>query len=180
MENKGGILMEQETLQQTERPVFKYEPPKDEKMGFPAQYYAGFWIRFMAYLVDLLVTTAVSGILISPIFRLADWNMDRSFFAIYGALLTLVFLAYFIVMTKFWGQTLGKMIFGIRVVSLKNEKLTWPNVLFREGALRFVTSVVWGLYLVCAFTPKKQGIADLLEGTAVVHEGYLKLDKDWN
>ncbi|WP_246438605.1 RDD family protein [Listeria portnoyi] len=170
--------MEQETLQHTERPVFKYEPPNDEKNGFPSQYYAGFWIRFMAYMIDLLVTTAISGILISPVFRLADWNMDGSFFAIYGALLTLVFLAYFIVMTKFWGQTLGKMIFGIRVVSLKTEKLTWGTVLFREGALRFVTSVVWILYLVCAFTPKKQGIADLLESTAVVHEGYLALDKD--
>ncbi|MBC1473725.1 RDD family protein [Listeria grandensis] len=172
--------MEQETLHQTERPVFKYEPPKEAQGGFPTQYYAGFWIRFMAYLVDLLVTTAISGILISPVFRLADWNMDGSFFAMYGALVMLTFLAYFIVMTKFWSQTLGKMIFGIRVVSLKKEALTWGTVLFREGALRFVTSVVWGLYVVCAFTPKKQGIADLLENTAVVHEGYLKLDKEWH
>ncbi|EUJ44068.1 RDD domain membrane protein [Listeria riparia FSL S10-1204] len=71
------------------------------------------------------------------------------------------------------------MIFGIRVISLKNDRLTWPTVIFREGALRFVTYIVWGLYIICAFTPKKQGIADLLESTAVVHEGYLKLDGKW-
>ncbi|MBC1892170.1 RDD family protein [Listeria booriae] len=171
--------MEQETMTPTQRPVFKYEPPTEEKTGFPAQYYAGFWIRFMAYLIDLIVTTALSGILISPVFRLANWKMDSSFFAIYGALVTIIFLAYFIVMTKFWSQTLGKMIFGIRVISLKNDRLTWPTVIFREGALRFVTYIVWGLYIICAFTPKKQGIADLLESTAVVHEGYLKLDDNW-
>ena len=74
------------------------------------------------------------------------------------------------IMTKFFKQTLGKMVFGLKVVSLVPEKrLTWDVVLFREVIGRYINSV-YITYLIVGFTPKKQGIHDYFADTAVIHE----------
>ena len=132
-------------------------------MELPKSSYAGFWLRLWAYLTDLLVLNAFRGAL-----------GLNNFFIQMGLL-----LLYFILMTKFTnGQTLGKMLFGLRVYVPGEEKLSWMTVLFREGIGRFIVEalpITWGLYLVTAFTPEKQGIADLFTDTYVVKEDYLTL-----
>jgi uncharacterized RDD family membrane protein YckC len=75
-------------------------------------------------------------------------------------------------MTKYFGQTLGKMVFGLKVVSLKDSTLTWPVVLFREVVGRYISKTVFLLgYLLVAFLPKKQGAHDYYADTTVIHEG---------
>ena len=37
---------------------------------------AGFWMRFWAFFIDMLVISAVIGIVINPIFYLMDWSFD--------------------------------------------------------------------------------------------------------
>lgn len=183
MESNGGgeqSMTEEHIAFQNKRQVYHYEPKTLPEDTIPKQYFAGFWIRFLAYLVDLVTILAITGILVNPIFRVAGISMDKSFFSIYWIGTTLVFLTYFVLLTKFFGQTLGKMLFGLRVIKLNGEKLSWLTVLFREGAIRFILKTVWPLYLVCAFTPNKQGIADFLESTSVVHSGYLELDDKWS
>lgn len=172
-------MTEENIAFQSKRQVYHYEPKIVPEDAIPKQYFAGFWIRFLAYLVDLIGIMAITGILVNPIFRVTGISMDKSFFTVYWIAITVVFLAYFVLLTKFFGQTLGKMLFGLRVIKLNGEKLSWLTVLFREGVMRFVLKTVWPLYLVCAFTPSKQGIADFLESTSVVHNGYLELDDKW-
>lgn len=182
MENnvRGEAQMSNENVAlENKRQVYHYEPPIKQEDAIPKQYFAGFWVRFLAYLVDLVAIAALKGIIVNPIFRVAGINMENSFFSGYWIMVTVLFLAYFILLTKFFEQTLGKMLFGLRVVKLDGEKLTWLTVLFREGAVRFVLKTVWPLYVVCAFTPNKQGIADFFESTSVVHVGYLELDEKW-
>lgn len=182
MENnvRGEAQMANENVAfENKRQVYHYEPPIQKEEAIPKQYFAGFWIRFLAYLVDLVVIAALKGIIINPIFRVSGMGMDDSFFTFYWGMTTIIFLAYFILLTKFFGQTLGKMLFGLRVAKLDGGKLTWLTVLFREGAMRFVLKTIWPLYVVCAFTPNKQGISDFFESTSVVHTGYLELDEKW-
>ena len=125
--------------------------------------YAGFWIRFWAYLLDLVVIASINGILIYPIFRLTDLPMDEgSIFAPLSIVTAIVFYAYFVLMTKYFRQTLGKMVFGLKVTTLENSKLSWSTVLFREWIGRFISGTVFILYIVVGFLPKKQGIHDLL------------------
>ncbi len=133
---------------------------------------AGFWIRFFAYSVDVLLIWAVCKLLIvGSVFRLI--GVDHPMFWIFSlkALAgSLLFYAYFVLMTKWMGQTLGKMIFGLRVVSDKQEHLTWTTVLIREWIGRYISVTIKLLYLVVAFTPKHQAIHDLLADTRVVYE----------
>lgn len=182
MENnvRGEAHMANENVTfESKRQVYHYEPSIPKEEAIPKQYFAGFWIRFLAYLVDLVAIAALKGIIVNPIFRVSGMGMDDGFFTFYWSITTIIFLAYFILLTRFFGQTLGKMLFGLRVVKLDGGKLTWLTVLFREGAMSFVLKTIWPLYVICAFTPNKQGIADFFESTSVVHMGYLELDEKW-
>lgn len=73
-------------------------------------------------------------------------------------------------MTKFFGQTLGKMVFGLKVIPLNDERLSWSTVIFREWIGRYISATIWILYVIAAFTPKKQALHDMFADTAVIHE----------
>lgn len=137
--------------------------------------YAGFWMRFWAYLVDLIIIGSIVRMLVKPIFRLLDIPLNSALYEIEAfAPITIVsaviFYSYFVFMTKFLGQTIGKMIFGLKVIPLKGEKLTWGTILFREWIGRFISATTWIGYLVVAFLPQKQGIHDLFSDTTVIYE----------
>lgn len=136
---------------------------------YPTDYYAGFWIRFWALLIDLFLISCIKELLFTWFARFG-LPMDNSYINFIGG--SGIYLAYFILLTKFNdGQTIGKMIFGIKVVSFTEKELTWSTVLIREGAMRFIFSVNPLLmlgYLVCAFTPDKTHVGDFFAQTGVV------------
>ena len=133
--------------------------------------YAGFWMRFWAYLLDLIVIGSLGRILIKPIFRVLDLSLhDSSMFAPISIVTALVFYAYFVFMTKLFGQTLGKMVFGLKVVTLSGNPLSWNTILFREWIGRFISTTVLISYCIVAFLPKKQGLHDLFVDTTVIHK----------
>lgn len=130
--------------------------------------YAGFWMRFWAYVIDLIVIGSINRILINPTFRALDISLsEREIFSAASIATAVIFYLYFILMTKFFHQTLGKMVFGLKVVSLNQESLTWNTVIFRECIGRYISKLFFIGYIVVAFTPKKQGIHDLLTETSV-------------
>jgi uncharacterized RDD family membrane protein YckC len=131
----------------------------------------GFWIRFWAYLIDLLVIGSINRILIYPLFEFLGLNSNQSLiFSPITIVTTVIFFAYFVLMTKYLHQTLGKMIFGIKVVAIKKESLNWGTVLFRELVGRYISKTIWIGYVIVAFTPKKQGLHDIFADTQVIHE----------
>lgn len=132
---------------------------------------AGFWIRFWAFLLDGFVITAVGGILVNPIFYFMDWSLSETvWYAPISIISAIIYYSYFVLMTKFFGQTLGKMIFGLRVISLKHEKLTWSDVLFRDWVGRIINSIFMPLYILVGILPNNQGLHDYFADTTVVHE----------
>ncbi|WP_251549595.1 RDD family protein [Neobacillus muris] len=133
-------------------------------------HYAGFWMRFWAYLLDLVVIGSMERILIKPLFRMLDLSLSEfNIFAPISIASAVIFYLYFVLMTKFFNQTLGKMVFGIKVIDLQHENLTWGTVLFREWIGRFISVTVIIGYIIVAFLPKKQGLHDLFTDTAVIH-----------
>ncbi|MEH7122808.1 RDD family protein [Bacillus sp. JJ1503] len=133
--------------------------------------FAGFWMRFWAYLLDLIVIGSIDRILINPIFRALDIPLTEfNIFAPITIATAVTFYAYFVLMTRFFNQTLGKMAFGLKVVDLKGQKLTWGTIIFREWIGRFISATIMIGYVVVAFLPKKQGLHDLFSDTTVIHE----------
>ncbi|MFX3673237.1 MAG: RDD family protein [Paenisporosarcina sp.] len=132
---------------------------------------AGFWIRFWAYVFDLLVISSISSIVIYPVFHIFNWDFQgTTWYAPIGFITSIVFYLYFILMTKYLKQTVGKMIFGICVISLHQENLSLQTILFREWIGRFFSATIWPLYWIIGFTPNKQGLHDFIADTMVVHE----------
>lgn len=145
-----------------------------EKSAKPTNYAlktAGFWIRFWAFLLDGFIISAVGGILVNPIFYLMDWSLsDTVWYAPISIITAILYYSYFVLMTKFFGQTLGKMVFGLRVISLKHDKLTWSDVLFRDWIGRIINNVFMPLYILVVILPENQGLHDYFADTTVVHE----------
>ncbi len=139
-----------------------------EEVQYDYNVYAGFWIRFLAYTIDLGILLAIEGIVLRPLVNvIPDFGGS---FPLNTILWGVLFYTYFVLMTKRFGQTLGKMIFGIKVIPMKEEKLTWATVLVRELAGRYISASLILLYLLAAFTPKKQNLHDIFADTAVIHE----------
>lgn len=146
--------------------------PVDQEAGYRNKP-AGFWIRFWAYIIDLIVIGAISGLLVKPVFRIVDWPITDPFFLLYSpykAVVLVIFLAYFLLMTKFFGQTAGKMICGIRVIRKTGGPLGWGNLFFREVIGRYVSKTLVLPYLLVVFMPRNEALHDLFADTEVIHE----------
>ena len=140
--------------------------------------YAGFWLRFFAYIIDITLIAAATAAILRPVFATFSLPVNVAFLSIYGIGGLVMFLLYFILMTKLTnGQTLGKRIMGLRVISLDEEKISWKTTIFREGICRYFLQAFPGgiLYVVAAFTEKKQGLGDLFCDTYVVKDEVYEL-----
>jgi uncharacterized RDD family membrane protein YckC len=143
--------------------------PGNDIQNWPVRY-AGFWMRFWAYLLDLIVVGSIERLLINPLFRLLDLSLSEfNVFAPISIASAVIFYLYFVLMTKYFNQTLGKMVFGLKVVNLNSDKLTWGTILFREWIGRFISATVIIGYIIVAFLPKKQGLHDIFTDTTVIH-----------
>lgn len=131
----------------------------------PTFYYTGFFIRLFAFMIDL--------IMIGSIERISLFFIEEG--VLRSILSLVIYLTYFVFMTKLTnGQTIGKMIFGIRVIALNEEKLSWQTVLVREGFGRYLQKVILPLYGLVIFTTYKQHAVDLLTDTSVITLNYLR------
>lgn len=134
---------------------------------------AGFWIRFWAYLLDVVIVFSINGIVLTPIAFIRDLPIfEWQVISAVGVLSGLVYYLYFLLMTKVFAQTLGKMVMGIKVISTTNEKLSWGDLFFREVIGRFIHNVFFALkflYIVVAVTDDKKGVHDIIGNTRVIH-----------
>jgi len=184
-QNENQINLHQHIEQEREMPVNEGNPnsslhppayntkgtiPSSPQMIEDYKVYAGFWMRFWAYLIDLLIISSISNILIHSVLAPFGVKDTGGMFSIHHILSAIIFYSYFVFMTKYFSQTLGKMIFGLKVIPIKGEKLTWSTVLFREWIGRYISVTIILLYLVVIFLPKKQGLHDVFSDTAVIHE----------
>lgn len=129
--------------------------------------FASFGARLVAFLIDVMIVGALAGIF-SNLLSLFEIILPPSALFVISFLFT---ACYFTLLTKWTkGQTLGKMIMKIRVVSTLHDHLTWSDVLLREGLWRHVMNLVLLPYLIACVTEQKTSLADLLVDTRVVRD----------
>jgi uncharacterized RDD family membrane protein YckC len=108
---------------------------------------AGFWIRMLALLIDVLLVGMVT--------RMHDWFPVA--LATYGALLW-----------KYRGATVGDIILGLKVVRLDGAPIEWVTAVVRALGCFFSIVVVGLGFIWIAFDPEKQAWHDKIAGTVVV------------
>ena len=129
--------------------------------------YAGFWLRFLATFIDFIVLSAVSAVSFDLIRRAQGIDpMELSWVDIPELI---VGVAYYVIMTVVYGQTLGKMIVGIKVIPQDGGDNTWGNILFREVVGKALSALILMIgFLMAGFDRKNRALHDRMAGTLVV------------
>ena len=144
--------------------------------------YAGFWVRFVAWLIDALIVAILQSSL-APLIAfgfIQPWYwwvnsfsnepdvLGLWFVGTGGLLLILIAGAYFVAFWVWRGQTPGKMAMGIRVVSAEGLTFTTEKALLRYLGY-VVCCVLWLIpFLWVTIDSRRQGIPDKFARTYVV------------
>jgi len=150
--------------------------------------YAGFWIRFVAIIIDGLLLNFITFILIVPILGLIGFasfglseltemepeEMGLAVVALLAPLsianIILYWLYFALQQSSTWQATIGKRAVGIMVTDLNGERLT-----FTTASVRYLGRVISNMtmligYIIAGFTQKKQALHDMIAGTYVVYK----------
>ncbi len=148
--------------------------------------YGGFWIRFLAYLIDRIIISIVAApfvfILVAPtiirIAREAEQNQEPppelivSMLAGISTFLVLVFVGYWlyeaILTSSAWQGTIGKRILRLKVTDEQGNRIGFGRSTGRFFAKILSHLVMYIGFIMIAFTDRKRGLHDMLAGTLVV------------
>ncbi|WP_147149879.1 RDD family protein [Reyranella soli] len=142
----------------------------------------GFWIRFVAYMIDAFVLlvpgTILIGLFIGFVVLTHESTDDEELAAplIVAGLLTAAALIvvnwlYEALMTSSpRGATFGKMALGLRIVRADGAQLSFGRATARHFAKYMVTPMVPLAigYIMAAFTNRKRALHDILADTLVI------------
>ena len=179
--NEHKETREAEEITDKKEKDFSLPTSLEDYLVLSKNFYAGFWTRFVAYLIDMIVIYAISSLLNTFSFGLLNKQLDFPILGEESLSYVIVMFVYFIAMTYFFSQTLGKMIMKIKVETNKGEKLSFADVVYRELVGRLLTIfLVYLPYLAVVFTNKKKGLHDFIADTVVVKEDFSKLRRQMN
>lgn len=152
--------------------------------------YAGFWVRFLALIIDILLLLIVFSLFYITFIRNFEleniiYRLEQGDFSVlFGLSFLLIFLifisvGYYVIGWSKWGKTIGMKIIGIEVIDAEGRN----NISFERAFLRWLMGyflpviipyIALLLYLALAIMigvdNKKQGWHDRVAKTFVVYE----------
>jgi uncharacterized RDD family membrane protein YckC len=151
----------------------------------PAVHYAGFWLRFVAFIIDAIVLGVVGAVITVP-FVAGDFRgiwMGRprmspeEFFPLIGTFIRVALLRgvinwlyYALFESSTWQATLGKKALGLEVTDLEGRRIG-----FGRATGRFFGKIISGAilmigFIMAGFTEKKQALHDIMAGCLVIRK----------
>jgi uncharacterized RDD family membrane protein YckC len=147
--------------------------------------FAGFWLRFVAYIIDAILIGVVNFIVLIPFLGMIGLSsaMDNPEAAegMMIAAMGTYFMSMFVMFIAGWlyfalmessnkGATLGKMALSLRVTGMNGEKIS-----FGKATGRYFGKIISGMilcigYIMAGFTEKKQALHDMMAGCLVVRK----------
>jgi uncharacterized RDD family membrane protein YckC len=153
--------------------------------------YAGFWLRFVAYIIDGFISCFAFAILLIPLFVLTgagaalgriisngDIGDDMGAFlgagfllGFFGIVLVVSWLYYALSESSSWQATPGKKILNLKVTDLTGQPIT-----FARASGRYFAKIITGMipfaigYIMAGFTEKKQAIHDMIASCLVLRK----------
>jgi uncharacterized RDD family membrane protein YckC len=148
--------------------------------------YAGFWLRFVAWIIDRILLQVASWIVLLPFmaslglrgfFRGRPPERPEDIFPLVGSIfrfaliaLAIDWLYYALLESSAWQGTLGKKALGLEVTDLAGNRVS-----FGRATGRFFGRIISGLilcigFIMAGFTEKKQALHDILAGCLVIRK----------
>ena len=149
--------------------------------------YAGFASRFMAYTVDLLVviaTITIVGITVDMFLRffgldelidalLASQNVIGEilrFLTLLGSVAFISFSYFVLIWTFTAGQSVGKLLIGLRIVPLDGSKMGFGRSIIRYFAFLLSALILFIGLLWVLVSDNRQGWHDKIARTCVIYD----------
>lgn len=152
--------------------------------------YAGFWLRFVAYIIDYIILYVINLIIIAPVLGIIGIGASSAAMdfgsmtegdalqmiqtilmaVVAGSIVLMVInLLYYTLMeaSKFQG-TVGKMALGLKVTDKDGNRLDFVKALLRNLGKIVSGAILMIGYIMAGFTEKKQALHDMFVGTLVV------------
>ena len=131
--------------------------------------YAGFWIRCVAFVID--------ASFVGCLMNIAVYFNIESYIPISIAIVYMILFAFysFIFIYLFDGQSIGKMLTGIKVIEKNGSKLGFFTAFVREFAGKLIMIPLFLTFIFTAFSYKKHSIIDYLSDTCVIKSKYQSL-----
>jgi uncharacterized RDD family membrane protein YckC len=148
---------------------------------FQTPSYAGFWIRFAAYLIDTIIMMlvlvpvgAVIGVLAAAT---SDGDLENSpmwplaTLVIRVVSVALGWLYYALMESSSWQATVGKKALGLRVTDMDGNRIG-----FGRATGRYFGKILSGMicligFIMAAFTERRQALHDMMASTLVLKGG---------
>ena len=144
-------------------PVVASYAPRVEASARPA----GFWIRFVAYIIDGFFLLVVQAVLWGVGWMSVGGGGWRAVGAATHLFNWLIGAVYFIAFHYRWGQTFGKMLMQIRVVRMDGGPLTLGQSTGRYFAT-YLSAIILSIgFIMAGLRRDKRALHDLLAGTRV-------------
>lgn len=143
--------------------------------------YGGFFVRAAAYLVDLVLSGIIASIIKFPFWIAAMGNnafLTKEIlfqYTIRDITTYLLGAAYFILLTYFMHTTPGKILFQLKVITVK-ENWSFLDIAYRETIGRFLSGLCFIGYIVAGLDRERRGFHDMLSDTRVVYKHVKKME----
>lgn len=159
-----------------------YAPPPPQ----PRVAYAGFWLRFVAFIIDAIILGVVGFVVTLPFmvpFGLRDVlhghgpMSPEDFFPMMATLMrvslirtVLNYLYYALLESSAWQATVGKKALGLYVTDLAGRRIS-----FGRATGRFFGKIISAItlfigFIMAGFTEKKQALHDMMAGCLVLRQ----------
>ena len=152
--------------------------------------YAGFWLRFVAYIIDSVIIYVVQSFVFIPVFGLlgislgsqmgnVDNMSESEAVGMAGAIMAIggvTFLLTSAIAILYWAlmesskyqATVGKLAVGLTVTDMDGNKLEFGKAFIRN-ICKIISGMIMGIgYIMAGFTEKKQGLHDIIANTLVL------------
>ena len=144
--------------------------------------YAGFWLRFVAWIIDMLILSAVGLIVLVPlVFTLfrgmpyegpmrwpMGWPMTPPFFWYWPLNLIGYWLYFALFESSTWQATPGKRVLGLFVTDMQGRPISFARATGRFFGKFLSWAILMIGYIMAGFTAKKQALHDILADCLVL------------
>jgi uncharacterized RDD family membrane protein YckC len=139
--------------------------------------YAGFWIRFGAYIIDAIIMTVIN-LIFSFFITLVGFSSFTSndpsqalMVSVFTSLINMIiYIGYETYFIGKWGATIGKMACGLKVVTPEGGRVTYLRAFARYFA-KIVSSLIFMIgYIMVAFDDEKRALHDRICSTRVIRK----------
>ena len=149
--------------------------------------YAGFWKRFVAYVIDSILLGIVGFVVSLPFLGLVGIGALTAhdepeaavgviiaalgaYLMVLGAMAVVGWLYYALMESSGTQGTLGKMALGIEVTDMQGNKISFARASGRYFG-KILSSLILNIgFIIAGFTQQKQALHDIIAGCLVVNK----------